>query len=601
MASRATTPGIVINETALAVRAYINQLAGGTVDKNSPCPENLEGWQSIVLNLHAVYQDGWAKKGQKGAMEYVQRALFGLRANEPKLDFILGGSHEGGKEALGKNPATGAPPLVPMKDVDSNGVHYDLNAVIDPGAGSNVRGWIDDYIEWAQQWATRGNRLFHEGTALWILSAVAMRRIRIPLDAGEYTGLYIVLVADTSSYTKSSTTIVARQFLDYCNLDWIVLPPFGKMTPEFFYQLAAGHIPDNFNKMTPEEQDVVVKQVAFSGQRPLYFDEFGHKLSSIVVANGRNHPYYDVFLEWHNPPTKDSHLTKNNGQHIVYNPYLAVLGNMVPDDVRSLPKAAQGGSSNPFTNGLFARFIPLTPPAGTFSIAPKSGKTMTFPRKLAEDLINFHMDLGVPEPLVEPELDKRGDPTGRYEITRADLPVNDTVISKEAFSAYTQYDQTLTVMINKSGLIPKDLRGNYARLADNALRVAALLAWMDNGGRMEWDHWAAAQNIAEGWRISLHEFYAQVSEGDVSYAHKQEEQIMRCIGRMGGWVKCYDIQQRCGLSSRESQQYLESLVAANVLITVDVLGGKSQTVKSTIYGLPEIPLPDKYVRAEVTA
>jgi len=57
----------------------------------------------------------------------------------------------------------------------------------------------------------------------------------------------------------------------------------------------------------------------------------------------------------------------------------------------------------------------------------------------------------------------------------------------------------------------QDLDGSYVRLSDKALRIAALLASLENEGQINLQIWALAQEIAEMFRYNLHELYAQVS------------------------------------------------------------------------------------------
>jgi len=80
---------------------------------------------------------------------------------------------------------------------------------------------------------------------------------------------------------------------------------------------------------------------------------------------------------------------------------------------------------------------------------------------------------------------------------------------QEAYRAYDRYRLALRELIANSS--NQDLDGSYTRLSDRALRIAALLASLENGGRIEVPQWAKAQEIAEMMRRNLHELYRQVN------------------------------------------------------------------------------------------
>jgi len=88
---------------------------------------------------------------------------------------------------------------------------------------------------------------------------------------------------------------------------------------------------------------------------------------------------------------------------------------------------------------------------------------------------------------------------------------------QEAYRAYDQYRLALRELIAKSS--NQDLDGSYTRLSDRALRVAILLASLENGGLIELRQWAKAQEIAEMMRCNLHELYSQV------HARQEEDSL----------------------------------------------------------------------------
>jgi len=123
-----------------------------------------------------------------------------------------------------------------------------------------------------------------------------------------------------------------------------------------------------------------------------------------------------------------------------------------------------------------------------------------------------------------------------------------------------------------SGLTVVDLDGNYGRLHEKALRVAALPASVENGGRVEMRHWARAQEVAERWRLHAHRLYGQVAELAVSPQAEIEDKVVDAIRRRQGTDKypdgltATDISRFIwGLGTLEVKQYADALVAAQLL------------------------------------
>src|SRR5205085_1452125 len=71
--------------------------------------------------------------------------------------------------------------------------------------------------------------------------------------------------------------------------------------------------------------------------------------------------------------------------------------------------------------------------------------------------------------------------------------------------------------------------GNYGRMANKALRLAALFASLENKNLIEMKHWAKAQAITEDWRDCLHELYSQVNERPLSEIDSLKEVILQFL------------------------------------------------------------------------
>ncbi|GCF11787.1 hypothetical protein KDI_53510 [Dictyobacter arantiisoli] len=73
----------------------------------------------------------------------------------------------------------------------------------------------------------------------------------------------------------------------------------------------------------------------------------------------------------------------------------------------------------------------------------------------------------------------------------------------------------------------KDFRGSYNRLTEMALRMAILMASLENNNKITIKHWARAQELAELLRKNLHRLYDQVNGGEAK--NSLELEIMKVI------------------------------------------------------------------------
>src|SRR2546423_13788663 len=77
-------------------------------------------------------------------------------------------------------------------------------------------------------------------------------------------------------------------------------------------------------------------------------------------------------------------------------------------------------------------------------------------------------------------------------------------IGDDVLNAYYAYNDVLIEMV-QDGVISQDLDSCYGRFHSKALRIAMLLASMASKDRIELKHWAYAQEVAEQWRLMLHQ------------------------------------------------------------------------------------------------
>ena len=110
-----------------------------------------------------------------------------------------------------------------------------------------------------------------------------------------------------------------------------------------------------------------------------------------------------------------------------------------------------------------------------------------------------------------------------------------------------------------------DLDGNYARLSEKALRVAALLASMSGAAKIELNHWARALDIVEGWRAGLHHLYSQVNEPQESQESQNEEKLLSIVQKLGTATAADCKRYAPYLSTAEITFHLDKLEDAGLL------------------------------------
>jgi DNA-binding PadR family transcriptional regulator len=164
---------------------------------------------------------------------------------------------------------------------------------------------------------------------------------------------------------------------------------------------------------------------------------------------------------------------------------------------------------------------------------------------------------------VRERTDKDGKPTGIYDIGNESIAPEQCTLGAGVLDAFYRYHdalQSLLALTTKT-----DLDGNYTRLAEKALRVAMLLASLENNGQIELRHWARAQQIAEDWRRSLHHLVDQLDEGEPSAERTIEDKIIELFEQHNELTARMVAKNIRDLASGEAAQYLDRLERAGVV------------------------------------
>jgi hypothetical protein len=379
----------------------------------------------------------------------------------------------------------------------------------DPYLAGQAAPWLDTYLTYARSVSPMTPMLFHESGALWLISTVVARRLRVPMPFADiYPNTYAIWIASTTVFHKTTAMAVprgiARRFFPH------LLAP-QEVTPEALLSDMAGKEPTKADAMTEWEQALWVAERNFAAQRSLIIDE----MSGLMASAGRDYMsgLLEAFLRFYDCEDSYTRSTRSQGRLVIRNAYMSILG-------ASTPRAmAPHIASEPlWSNGFWPRFAMLTPDTAfpTYAKPTNDGppdNTITWPlEKLLKRL-----------------------PTTIW----PDIPVPLTVsLGPGVFQHWERFNQALSYDMLKDG-VDERLYGTYGRMPTQVIKVAMLLAAIDWEGhpgdevpppRIELRHLHRAITIAEGWRASAHRALGQSAVADENV---RLTRLVRQVGRAG--------------------------------------------------------------------
>ncbi|SRR6266567_3296679 len=436
------------------------------------------------------------------------------------------------------------------------------SAMIPEEAGTWASTWLDEYIAFSRQWSPRAYDDFHEAVGLWVLSTVAARRVSLPHGGKRYTPLFIALCARTSLYSKSTTADIGLAVLSQAGLDWMLAP--DEATPQRFIQSLAGRLPADYGTFSPDLQERGRQQLALSGQKGWFYEEFGQHLAAMARENGTMADFKGIIRRLDDCKEKYSRETISRGTETIYSPYVALLVGMTPADIRPYTRA--GGTM--WHDGFWARFAFVAPSTDIPKLDRFPPGYRIIPPALTLPLRAWHERLGMPEVTIS-----EGE-AGAFTWQRGRLPESWMSWTEEAYEAYYTYDIALKSLLAGPLYKHGDFDGNYARFPEKALRIAILLASLSNQHRIEYCHWARAQQITERWRSHLHSLYEAVNQAEVTEAEQMEDKIVQVVTRLS-WATARELSQYIrGLDTSSARGKAEELVRAGLFEKIKV--GKTE-------------------------
>lgn len=413
------------------------------------------------------------------------------------------------------------------------------------------RDWLDDYLNWTRQSCPLAPEIFHEAMALWLLATVSTRRMKLNIGGQEiYSNLYVLIVARTSVYRKSTAMNEAKKVLKQAGLECLLLPT--DVTPEALFDELAGVKPTNFEALAQDDRRDWLLGRAVAAQRSFIKDE-----CSSIFANLKkeyNAGLTELLLEgYQGDGGKLKKLLKSKGLISVRDMCLSFLGATTP------VMYGKYITNEENENGFVARFAIVTPEGvPEYKIVdepvPVPPALVGKLRRLFMDVLPWH---------------NNERPSASASVGEVLTPPATTVtVDHDAMMALNAYRKALNYDLIVAEAIDDSKAAAYTRLGTMVLKVAMLLAAVDGDTgrvRIEPCHAYAAQQICERWRESLHRLDTDVAKS--KNANKEDDRVFRLIKDVGEiGVSIRDIMRSCNMPKREQAVSALTVLADDGLI-----------------------------------
>ncbi len=408
--------------------------------------------------------------------------------------------------------------------------------------------WLQQYMDWSGTTGNQTPMLFHQAAGLWLLATAVGRRLygEAPWGVKIYPNLYLMLVAGTTFYRKSTAYKLAEQ-VARAAIPHMLMPTPG--SPERFQEALAGRMPSNFDKLPKMQQERLTKSQPFAAQRGLLKDEVAGLFGAI---NKRDYMVgmKDLLMELYDCPDYFDKDTQT-GLNIVENAALSILGVTTP---ASLSCAVSTGD---WDNGLLIRFALLTPEPD-YAERPAAKTYRAVPQALVDDLRSLHERLPAPQ------------------ATEFGMAAPGALrLNVECWAQCQQYGDWLRRKCDPGQDTELDdrLKGVYGRMHVQTFKLASLFAaldWLktsDEAPTVTVDHWHAAQELAEGWRGSAHRLLDQLDRsGEATVERRHQERMLNAI-RQGGeiGIALRDLYRNLNFSAKQARQLAQDLVKAGLI------------------------------------
>jgi hypothetical protein len=514
-----------------------------------------EKWRSLPFNGVWRYQLDNLSHADAGGLQFVQRALSYLIDPQTLSDIIRidvnAGPPEQAKAQTSGESDVFVPPLPKEAQLSDRTLQ----------AGERVSGFITAMVAWLEKLSPMTPRpMLLSGTHFAISLAVA-RRCCLPIYKGVYPQFYILWVAPTSRYKKSTGSAPIRRLLEAA-IPYMLLPE--DMTPEAAQLALAGKRPVNYDNLPLHEKSRIDRGIPHAARRGMYIDE----VSSLFGAMKRKDSmqgFEELLLKGADNPDRLSRWTVGEGYYVLRNFNLNLLGLTTP---RALGRNLR---EDDWDTGLFARFLIMTPDcAAVYKLPSLTFEDMAPPSALVAGLQTIESAMPVPP--------------SEIEMANGSAPVLPSIKAhmtgevKAMLEAYSKA-VTFSMLLEGANMPDERLHGGYSRLHEYAIKAAlnaAIVDWALSGAQgvpiITEGHWAHGQQFAELCRASLHRLLSAL---EVTEENKNERKLLAILSRSPQGMTKRDLTKYTHLPVRTVEILLDMLLESGDVVAVQPEGRRT--------------------------
>jgi hypothetical protein len=515
-----------------------------------PRPGEYGEWTSAL-----EHHENWVKKAKKITPEFLEKMAYAIK-NDPALKDLIEEEEDDGTQVNEKQFELPEQVKIPATFKLEDHEAYRIAQM---------------YVEHSKKVSKEGYEDFHPASFLFLLSSIAARRIYLHMANKKlYTNLRIVLCAGSTDYAKSTTASVAITMMrESLGLDHLLIRT-KEVTPEKLISNMLGRkiSVEEWDAMrqdeTHDEKESYRRERAWSAQKSMYWDEYGHVLKNMSKEHSNTSGYIQFLLQIDDcsePIGKDTQARK---EEYVEKPYLPMLCSIVPRNLKSIAKTG----SDFWGDGQSGRNNYACAPDNTYIDDCADLERIPAPPELVKILRQWHESLGFPEVDVrvkerQNDDSKKGEPK-IDEIMEVEfinpLPEYLCKVDRAAYEQYKAYRSALKV-ISHAEWFPVDLRTNYGRLSTLHLRIAILFASVENRNgnpketTISLDHMYLAQYFVEIFRSGVLKFYQQAT-GFKTAKSQEESEIVTLLRTASKQAKQSDNEKQAWLSVAQIRRRL---------------------------------------------
>jgi predicted DNA-binding transcriptional regulator len=379
--------------------------------------------------------------------------------------------------------------------------------------------------------------------------------VEAPWGIKLYSNLYMMLVADTTFYRKTTAYKLAESVIRQA-IPHMLMPTPG--SPERFQDMLAGRLPANYKELTYEQQEMLSKARSFAAQRGLFKDEVAGLFGAF---NRRDYMYgmKDLIMELYDCPDYSDKDTQT-GLTIVKDAALSILGVTTPAGLATAVTDAD------WQNGLLPRFLLLTPEPD-YAERPALKAHEPVPGAVVTGLKALYERLPMPEPA--------GDGWKSPTALRVEAQCWDEVQA---------YSNRLRKLCDPNHETPLDdrLKGVYGRMHVQALKLAMILAaldWMQSDApapTVTLSNWQTAETVAEHWRMSAHRLLEHLDRsGSARHELRAQDRMLALFQEAGQpGLRLREVYRSLNLKAKDARQIAQDLVKAGLLVEVLIDGAE---------------------------